>query len=326
MITFASPEEGYSTGNSQSTEKVHWTRVVHLADNLGSSEVIGVSRMRPVYNRLIDLVKVTGGSAEMYWKGAFFGLSIETHPALGGDVDIDKTAVRDEMKGYFNGLQRFFALEGMTTKTIAPQVVDPTPQIDAYISAICIKLECPKRIFMGSERGELASTQDDSTWNDRVRGRQHSYLTPRIIVPFIDRLIWTGVLPQPKGYSVFWPDLDSLTDNERADVAVKKTHSLGQYVQDNVETVMAPIDYLTRVLALRKGEAISVVEAAKQAVKQRMTPDPEVMAEKELALKKDQAQAKKVSAKQQLSPKTKVTSRPKTATKKSQQPRGSVKK
>ena len=50
---------------------VHWTRVIHVADNLLNNEVLGVPRMRPVYNHLYDLRKLYGGSGEMYWKGAF---------------------------------------------------------------------------------------------------------------------------------------------------------------------------------------------------------------------------------------------------------------
>ena len=41
-----------------------------------------------------------------------------------------------------------------------------TPFIEVHLQAICIKIPCPKRVFMGSERGELASAQDDSQWND----------------------------------------------------------------------------------------------------------------------------------------------------------------
>jgi hypothetical protein len=116
---------------------------------------------------------------------------------LGGDVTIDSDDVRDQIENYINSLQRYLALTGMSAHTLAPQVSDPSSQIDKHLEAICIQLGIPKRVFMGSERGELASSQDDASWNDRLKARQNGYITPRIIVPFIDRLISVGVLPEP---------------------------------------------------------------------------------------------------------------------------------
>ena len=257
------------------SSKVHWTRMVHIADNLGSSEVYGVPRMRPVLNRLYDIRKVTAGSAEMYWKGAFPGLSIESHPQMADDIStVDTSGMRGQMEDYQNGLQRYLALLGFSAKSLAPQVVDPNPQIDAYITQICIKLGIPKRIFMGSERGQLASGQDADTWNDRLKNRQNNYLTPRVVVPFVDRLIAMGVLPQPKSYNVVWPDLDTMTDDEKATVAVKRTDALAKYVQGNVESVIPPMDYLTRVLGMSAKEAESILEKAMEAMREDFLTTP----------------------------------------------------
>lgn len=255
------------------TKQVHWTRVIHVADNLGSSEILGVPRMRPVFNRLLDLRKLYGGSAEMYWRGAFPGLSIETDPKMGSDVELDMSSVKDALEQYMNGLQRYLALTGVSAKSLAPQVVDPSQQIDVQLTAICILIAVPKRIFVGSERGELASSQDKGAWNDRLQDRQNIYVTPRIIVPFVDRLIMVGVLPQPKEYSVVWGDIGSLSEDEQATIAVKRTEAMAKYVQGSVEALMPPMDYLTRVQGMTNGEAEAVIEAAMNAVS--ILPEPE---------------------------------------------------
>lgn len=260
---------GTSLGRDSGSFKVHWSRVVHIADNLTSSEVYGVPRMRPVLNRLIDLDKLYGGSAEMYWRGAFPGISLETNPQLGGDVTLDTEALRQMMWNYINGLQRYLALTGMTAKSLAPQVVDPSKQVEIQLDAICIKIPIPKRVFMGSERGELASGQDDSTWNDRLRDRKHCYITPRIIVPFIDRLIQVGVLPEPvDGYHVDWPDPESLKPQERADIAVKRTDALAKYVAGQVSSIFDPLDFLTRILEIPEDEAMEILQRTQDG----MTP------------------------------------------------------
>ena len=251
------------SGPQLSTEDVHWTRVIHVADNLDSSEVWGIPRQRPVWNNLLGLRKLYGGSPEMYWRGAFPGFSLETHPQLGGDVKIDKAAMKGQLENYMNGLQRYLALMGMSAKSLAPQVVDPTPQIDAQIQAICIQIATPKRVFAGSERGELASSQDDSTWNDRLSYRQVYYLTPRIIVPFTDRLIMMQVLPLPSdGYNVVWPDLESLSAEVQATIAAARTEALAKYVQGDVEAIISPGDFLIRELHYSQDEAEEILEGA----------------------------------------------------------------
>ena len=173
-----------------------------------------------------------------------------------------------------NGLQRYLLLTGMSAKTISPQVVDPTSQINVQVQAICIQLGIPQRIFMGSERGELASSQDEGTWNDRLRDRQNNYVTPRIIVPFIDRLIAIGVLPQPVEYFVVWPDLYAMTEAEQASVAVARTNAMAAYVAGNVEAMMTPLDYMVRVLGMSEEEAGSTLQAAVDAVAKEEAVSP----------------------------------------------------
>ena len=278
-VTFNAPDSrgGGAAGVGTTTMEVHWSRIVHVADNLGSSEVFGIPRMQSVYNRLIDLRKLYGGSAEMYWRGAFPGISFESHPQLGGEVTIDTAALKREIEDYQNTLQRYIATTGMTANVLAPQVVDPTPQIQSQIEAICIVLGIPKRIFLGSERGELSSSQDASTWDDRVRHRQNRYLTPRLIVPFIDKLINLGVLPEPKNYNIVWPNLAALTEVEAATVANMKTEAMAKYIQGGVESLIVPIDYLTKVQGFTDDEATSMVEAAEEAIEETELEDAEMM-------------------------------------------------
>ncbi|MFA5376356.1 MAG: anti-CBASS Acb1 family protein [Dehalococcoidia bacterium] len=275
-ITFNDPNEWTKGGIGLpfATKMVHWTRVIHIADNCGSSEIFGTPRMKPVLHRILDLRKLYGGSAEMYFRGAFPGWSLETHPQLGGDVNVDAAALREQMEQYMNGLQRYMALMGMSAKSLAPQVVDPTPQIDVQIGAICIELAVPRRIFEGSERGELASSQDSDSWNDRMRARQGKYLTPRMIIPFVDRCIMVGVLPEPQGYSAVWPDLEALSELEKAQVAVQRVDAMAKYIGGNVEALIAPNDFLTRIMEMPQNEVDEVLEGAMDQL-EKTNPDTE---------------------------------------------------
>lgn len=287
-ITLNDPSaQAGGVGIPTNTVRVHWTRVLHVADCLDSSENLGVPACRPLYKRIIDLTKLYGGSAEMYWSGAFPGVSLSTHPQLGGDVAIDQAGIREQMKKWYNGLQRWMTFSGMSAQMMSPTVVDPTSQINVQIEAICILLGIPIRIFKGSERGELASSMDDTTWTDRVRERCYNYLTPRLIVPFIDRLIMLGVLPEPKarkkgpegkmatgGYSVVWPDLKVLSKTQQATLAGLITTALSQYIAGGVDAMIEPLTYLTEVVGWEQAKAKAYLDATMKHV-QEANPEAE---------------------------------------------------
>ena len=154
LIDVADPTSGAGSASVLPPSRsmvVHWSRVLHVADNRKNSEIFGQPRIKPVLNRLQDLKKILGGSAEMFWKGAFFGLSIETLPEILAqtDVDVDQESIKQDMYRYMNKLQRYILLNGMTAKPLTPQVADPSSHIEQQIQAICITLGVPYRIFLG---------------------------------------------------------------------------------------------------------------------------------------------------------------------------------
>lgn len=261
---------GSSIGVTMTSQVVHWTRVIHIADNRSSSELFGVPAMKPVYNNLYSLRKLADGGPEAYWQACLGILSFETHPQLGGDVDVNLSDLRSMVEKIRNGLQRFIATSGMSAKAVSPDVKDPVAQIGAQIELICIYLAIPVRIFKGSERGELASSQDARAWNGRKQHRQNGHITPNIIIPFIDRLIIVGVLAPPgeNGYKVSWPDLETLTDQERADLAVKYTESLVKYIQGGGNQLVPEMLFLTLFLGLSEEDAQMILEKAMEQLRE----------------------------------------------------------
>lgn len=249
------------------SRRVHWTRVIHIADNRMSSEVFGVPRMQPVLNRLMDLRKILGGAGEMFWRGAFPGYSFEVNPTLDpNNVEMNSDKMKEQMESYANGLQRYLALSGVSAKSLAPQVADPTPMTDVEITVICITLGVPKRVFMGSEEAKLASTQDTKTWNKRLERRRLQYISPRIVKPFVDRLMVCNVIPFTTRYTVRWPDLEAKTDAEKATIAVQRTQALAQYVSGGVDSLIPPEEYYTHILNLDQKVAEALGKASLQAI------------------------------------------------------------
>ncbi len=274
-VTLNDPREQHSgIGLPLATVFVHWSRIIHVANTAAnSSEVFATPEMRPVLNTLLDMRKVRGAAAEGYYKSCFQGLSFETHPALGGDVVLDTASLKDQYESFINGLQRVMVSAGGSWKTLAPSVVDPTSQVAVGIEAICIQKGCPVRVFKGAERGELASSQDDEDWNERKQEYQRNFCTPKIIIPLIDRLILMGVLYEPESYGVEWPEIDALGETDRTAIALQKTQALQAYIAGQVESVMPPKDFLTRILGYQDEVADAILESA-QTNQENMTVPP----------------------------------------------------
>lgn len=246
------------SGQTQ-TEKteVHWTRVLHASD---TGRTYAPPRMKNVFNRLLDVRKTLGASAEMFWQGAFPGFVFSVFPELAGMADLDKESVKEEVRNYRNNLDgRYMAADGGTFDTLDSQVVDPTNTVMQHLQSICSTKQIPMRIFLGTESGHLASTQDTRVWNRRLQSRRTKHINKHLLLPFCYRLAYAGVLPMPsKPLKAVWTDLDTLSEVEQADVGLKRTQALMQYVTGKVFLVMDFETYLTHVLDYTPARARAV--------------------------------------------------------------------
>jgi len=252
---------------------VHWSRAIHLADNRTSSDVYGEPRLKLVYNRILDLMKVSGGSAEMFWKGGFPGLSLEALPDAVKDGsfqfgDAEKTATKEQIESYQQGLQRYLALVGMSAKSLTVEVADPRPHAEIQLKLIATAMGVPWRVLIGSESAELASSQDMVTWNKRLNRRRTKYVEPFIIRPLIDRLMEASILPfiGEAGYQVSWRDLNTPSEAHVAEVAEKKSSAIAKYVQGTGDLLIEPFHFLTLVLGMTDKQAEAIVKATSEHI------------------------------------------------------------
>lgn len=255
---------------------VHWTRVVHVADNRTSSETNGSPRLENVFNNLTDIRKLLGGSAEMLWRGGFPGISFEVDPSLVGQVEIDKVALRKEMEAYSEGMQRYIANIGVTAKSLAPQVASPRDHIDVQYEALSIAKAVPKRILMGSEQGELASSEGTDAWNGRLKKRNAKYTGPMLLRVIIQRFIDIGILPPPKDnrFKIDWPDLSSPTEDDIATTAGKMTAALVAYSNSSAaQQVVPPANFMELILKWEQAVIEQVIEDAAQFIEDNPPPD-----------------------------------------------------
>jgi len=280
-VTLTNP----GTGDSTTVFKVHWSRVIHVTCELLESEVEGVPVLQSVWNRLMDLEKIVGGSAEMYWRGARPGYQAVVDPDthVGATLEAD---LQDQIDEYENNLRRMIVNQGVEFKALQAQVSDPSKHVDVQIQMISAETGIPKRILTGSERGELASSQDESSWFGVIQTRREEHAEQNIVRPFVDMCIEFGILPKPstEEYQIQWLDLFTPSDKDKADVGKVRADALKAYASDPLAQMIVPPEaFFELFLGLNEDQREKVMEMFDAAVleEEKRIQEEEAMMEKE---------------------------------------------
>lgn len=223
--------------------KVHWSRIIHVADNVLDNELCGNPRLERVWNRLDDLEKVVGGGSEAFWKTVFQGMQID----IDKEMELDEpgiTELQAQIDEFEHNMRRTMRTRGVKVTSLGADTSDFSNNAATLLDLISGATEIPQRILLGSERGELASTQDRENWHDRINDRRTDWAEPYVVRPLIDRLIQYGYLPKPKNdYWVVWPRL-GLTLTEKSTIMEK----LAKVNTAMAETVITGDDLRDKIL------------------------------------------------------------------------------
>ena len=240
------------------SNNVHHSRLIHVAEGALENDVIGTPRLQPIMNRLKDLEKVVGGSAESYWRNA----RAEMHVNIEG-IDSENELesgfeegaledIKEEAEDVSHGFDRVLLTQGANVSLLSQPITAPDKHAAVLIELIAGTIGIPMRILVGSERGELASTQDETQWLGRVKERRERYAEPMILRPLVDRFIEIGVLPAPLGgeYQVIFPDLLNIGEKDKAEIASKKSTALASYANSMAaQSIMPPRQFMKEVMS-----------------------------------------------------------------------------
>lgn len=242
----------------ESTSKdimVHHSRCLYLE---------ATPRLKPIANRLEDLDKILGGSAEIFWRGARPGYFVKPNEdAAFSDTEI--TQLEDELDKYEHDFRRVLTAEGIDeVRALQQQLADPAAYLDAQLQAISAQTGIPKRILVGSERGELSSSQDRDQWLGLIKTRKEEYAEPDILRPLVNKLMEVGVLPREDSYNVMWEDLFAPSAEEKAKVGEIRARALKAYGDSMSQDIMPVEQFLKYVLGLTDEEIEEVTQAAEE--------------------------------------------------------------
>jgi hypothetical protein len=249
----------------------HWSRTIHVAERALEDKSIGQPRLERIWNRAIDVEKLLGGGAEIFWQNA------AQQRAWVADKDAnfdpaDKEDFKEQLEEMAHGLRRDVRVQGITPESLAadPQSTNAASLIDKELDFISGATGIPKRILIGSERGELSSEQDENNWAARIVERREQFATPHIIRPFLDRCISLGILKAGE-YEVVWPESDTLGEEKRATIANTKAQATAAYVGTPGTDLVVALEEFRGWLGLEPVSEYTLADSMEDSL---LKPDP----------------------------------------------------
>lgn len=271
QVQLQSPSLGPTIGINR-TVQVHWTRIMHLAEDVLESDLEGDPCLEAGLNLILDLEKTLGAAAEAFFQQWPPGITMTSQKDNMGGSTINIEDFQEEGVGkkaiedFIHGVKRWMVMNGIDINTIKPELGDPTKVVDPILDLLAGATGIPKRILIGSERGELASSQDETAWNERIAERRHDWAEPTVLRPFIEDLIAKGALPEPQGgeYEVEWPENASLSEDIRSQIAERKSNAISKYVSSPGANEVVPEDvFLSEVMGFSP-EIVDRIQQSRQ--------------------------------------------------------------
>ena len=217
------------TGQYDQRVLVHASRCIHVAEGGLEDELIGAPALEAVWNLLEDLDKLVGGSSEMVWKDAKRRLVAELREGAvlsPEDADLFSERIQQFMHQMMDVLQ----VQNIDVRQLDGRVPDVSNNVQTVVDQILGTIRMPKRRLLGSERGELASNQDEGNWLvNTIGGRQKNYGEEMILTPLVTKFLELRILPAVEEFAWEWPPLLTESEQEKAETALAWTRTIATY-------------------------------------------------------------------------------------------------
>jgi uncharacterized protein len=234
--------EGTTTAPSLSSFQVHYSRVLHISHGTMENQVYGTPMYAPIWNYLLDLIKVVGASAESYWMTAYKGMQADVDPEMDLDEE-DEADLAAEIDDYQHGLRRFIRTKGVSITDLGSKVADPRGAFEVLLTLISGTTAIPKRILLGSEAGQLASSQDKGNWAERVEEKRANYAEPEVIMQFLHWANEYGILETDlDNVQVLWPDAYRMSPLERAQQGAQTARTIANIQKGLQPVILVPAE------------------------------------------------------------------------------------
>lgn len=221
---------------------VHPSRVQILAEGSAGDMFDGVPLLKAGFNDLVDLEKITGGSAESFLKNSARTLvfeydkdaSLAAISAANEDGAPGKTVrqVHSEQTRELNRNQdSSIVIQGGKANTLQTTISDPRGAFEVAACSFAASVQMPFTIIFGQQTGRLASDEDKADMAARCGSRQKGELTP-MLKEFVTRMQAADIIEAGE-FEIEWPavdapsDADKLANLDKATSAMQKAFQAG---------------------------------------------------------------------------------------------------
>lgn len=256
------PVQGVDTqGRPETWIDVHPSRVQILAEGSVGDMFDGVPMLKAGFNALVDIEKISGGSAESFLKNSARTMTFEyapeaqpTHIDSEGNTVSVKQAHEDQVRLLNRNIDSAIVTQGAKAGVLQTATSDPTGAFQLAANIFSASVQIPFVVLFGQQTGRLASDQDKADMNARCKSRQANELTP-MLVEFITRMQAAGIIEAGE-FEIEWPAIDAPGDVEKLANVKAMTAAMGEAFKAGIQDLFD----VNEIRAVAGYEPIKVVD------------------------------------------------------------------
>lgn len=241
-VDFANLADGVTPTNTSVTERVHYSRIAHVADTLLDSDTYALPYLEAIWNYLHITDLLLGAGGEASWRRMDPGLTANIpFPPANSTIQLDPALLKDfenQLEEYTHGLKRYLLSQFMDVEAIQTGSVNFSANADTIKEFICATIGVPWREVFGEEAQHLAGNVDKKRHDRSIQRKMERFGTP-LISSLITRLIEWGVLPRlkTKKFSVVWP----LEDEDSQETKIANVKALCEANKSSIDAGLEPV-------------------------------------------------------------------------------------
>jgi hypothetical protein len=262
-------------GPLQPVQKVHASRILHVAETTIDSPWFAIPALKPVYNYLENIEKIAGGGAEAFWQFIKRVLILEMADHV---QPPESQQVQDELFKASHNMLSYIAVQGGQLKTLPVPTPDPTTNLQAQLNLIAAKTRIPKNRLIGAAASQWSTSEDEVKWRSTCRARNLNYTGPAMVLALAQRLMLLGACaPARQSLVCLWEPSALLSEVEEAQIGKLQTDALVAYSNSRASSIVPRQEYRVEFLHLDPApptEAVADQEAADAAKEEAAVPPP----------------------------------------------------
>lgn len=224
-------QTGDNQGQPIEWADVHPSRVQILAEGSVGDMFDGVPLLRAGFNALVDLEKISGGSAESYLKNSARTLVFQYDKdtavqAIGenGETTSVRQAHEEQARSLNRNQDASIVMQGGTASTLQTTTHDPKPSFEVAANLFSASVRLPFTVLFGQQTGRLASDEDKADFAARASSRQANELTP-MLEQLVRRMQAAGIIEAGE-FEVEWPDVAAPSEKEKVELLKSYTAAM----------------------------------------------------------------------------------------------------